>query len=55
MECRRMPTCFQVILVDVRCAVASTHRLLDLICVLHHVLELILNILNIKHKKFSLF
>lgn len=49
-------TCFQVILVDVRRAVASAHCLLDFIGVLHHVLQLILNVLSIRDsKQFNMF
>lgn len=44
-------TCFQVILVNVRRAVASAQRLLDVIGVLHHVLQLILNVLSITDSK----
>lgn len=41
-------TCFQVSLVDIRRAVASAQRLLDIIGILHHVLQLILYVLTIK-------
>lgn len=45
--------CFQVVLIDVGGAIASAHGLLDLIGILHHVLQLILKILNfIENKKF---
>lgn len=45
-------TSFQVSLIDIRGAVASAHRLLDLISILHHVLQLILNVLNVKKIMF---
>lgn len=45
-------TSFQVSLIDIRCAVASAQRLLDLISILHHVLQLILNVLNVKKIMF---
>lgn len=43
-------TRFQVGLIDIRRAIASAERLLDLIGILHHVLQLILYVLTIKLK-----
>lgn len=45
-------TCFQVSLIDIRRAIASAQCLLDLISILHHVLQLILNVLNVKKIMF---
>lgn len=44
-------TCFQVVFINFRGAIASAQRLLDVVGILHHVLQLILNILHIKRKQ----
>ena len=44
-------TCFQVILVNVRSAIAPAQRILDVAGIFHHVSQLILEILVIKENE----